>query len=238
MSARLGRLAPAMAVGILFALVLPLSAFADSLVTVDCGDGAPLSTTADVATLTELQASIQGMIDNPSGMSCTLSQSVVVDPTLTVSASNGGNPFVVGGGRYDRGPAPGSSQGCGVNFSLNAHGSNSTGFNGEQSYTINNADGCGSFDFDGHVKATVTCLNVSVSGNVAQIKGKVTEVTGFYATLLSVGDVLESDVADNGPPHSATPDMIDAYVGDASMCVANAALADFPVENGNITVHN
>ena len=121
MTRRFGRLVLAIAAGVLFGLVAPMAALADSLVTVDCGDGSPLSASADLATLTSLQASVQGMIDNPSGMSCTVSQGGLVAPTLTVAASSSsGNPFVVGGGRYDRGPGPGPMQGCGLNFGMSA----------------------------------------------------------------------------------------------------------------------
>jgi hypothetical protein len=238
MSARIGRLIVATTAGILLVLIAPLGVLADSLATIDCGDGSPLSTTADLATLTSLQASIQGMIDNPSGTSCSLSQGGLVDPTLTIGGSNAANPFVVGGGRYDRGPAPGSSQGCGVNFSLNAH-TDKTGFHGEQTYTVNNADGCGDFGFRAHLKANVTCLDVS--GKTAQIKGTVTEVTGFYSTFVSIGDVVESDVVDNGQPSGGNPDLIGNAVypaGTIVVCVADASQATFPVENGNITVHD
>jgi hypothetical protein len=239
MTTRIGRLMVATAAGILLTLAGPLGVLADSLATVDCGDGSPLSTTADLATLTSLQASIQGMIDDPSGINCTLSEGALVDPTLTIGGNNGGNSFVVGGGRYDRGPAPGSSQGCGVNFSLNAH-SDKTGFHGEQTYTVNNADGCGDFGFAGHVKANVTCLDVS--GNAAQIKGTVTQVTGFYSSFVSIGDVVESDVVDNGKPSGGNPDLIDNAVypaGTNTICLADTTHTFFfPVENGNITVHD
>jgi hypothetical protein len=195
--------------------------------------------TAGLATLTSLQASIQGMIDNPSGPSCTLSEGGPVDPTLAIGTNSGGNPFVVGGGRYDRGPGPGSSQGCGVNFSLNAHLDN-TGAHGEQTYTVNNADGCGDFGFAGHVKANVSCLNVS--GNAAQMKGTITEATGYYSSVVSVGNVLETDVVDNGGPSSGNPDLIDNQVyptGTSIACLVDPAHQFiFQVENGNITVHD
>src|ERR1700747_3128588 len=114
-------------------LLLPLPAFADDAVTIDCGDGSPLATTVDLPTLTSLQASVQGMLDNPSGMSCALNQGGVVEPTLTIGGSSGGDAFVVGGGRYDRGSG-GSMQGCGLNFSISAH-QDSTGFHGQQTIT-------------------------------------------------------------------------------------------------------
>ena len=84
----------------------------------------------------------------------------------------------------------------------------------------------------------MTCLDVAI--NAAQIKGTVTEVTGGFIGLVSVGDVLESDVIDNGPPSGPNPDRIDVFAdapGTGLTCLANFT-AFFPVENGNITVHN
>jgi hypothetical protein len=236
MTSRTGRLMTATAAGIVFALAVPSTALADGIVTVDCGDGSPLTAAVDAVTLTSLQASIQGMIDNPSGMTCALSQSSLVDPTLTVSSSDG-NPFVVGGGRYDRGPGPGSMQGCGLNVSISAH-VDSSGFHGQQMITINNADGCSADQ--GQVKANVTCLKVD--GNVAQIKGIISEATGpFFSSLAQPGDTFENDVVDNGSPSGGTPDMIGQYpfsgASTSTSCEPDATLATFPIENGNITVH-
>src|SRR5947209_15434759 len=85
-------------------LVPPAMASADTLtlVTIDCGDGSPLQLTVDTNGLTELQASIQGMIDNPSGLSCSLSTSPVLSPLAVGTSALAGNnpPFVVGGGRF------------------------------------------------------------------------------------------------------------------------------------------
>ena len=213
-------------------VLTPTSAHADSPVTVDCGDGSPLSTVASVDTLAGLQASIQGMIDNPTGMSCALGAA-----TLSLGTTSSNGAFVVGGGRYDRGPGPGATQGCGENFSLNAH-SDASGFHGEQTYTINNADGCGDLGFKGHIKANVTCL--AVFGNRAQIKGTVSEVSGtFFTSIIAVGDVLESDVEDNGPRSSGVPDMIEPVnqPKDTGFVCAADMTPSFPVENGRITVH-
>jgi hypothetical protein len=219
---------------ITLALQFSQMADADGPITVDCGD-TPISGTVDLATLMQLESSIQGMLDNPTGTTCTLSQAPV---SLALSIGSDPGDFVVGGGRFDRGPAPGSSRGCGVNFSLSAHADN-RGFHGQQTYTINNADGCGDLGLQGHVKANVNCL--SVISNAAQIKGTVTEVTGGFSSLIAVGDVLESDVVDNGPPSGGTPDRIDVFQGppfsDATCTAANLA-PFFPVENGNITVHH
>jgi len=235
MRSTIRRVALAALTTITLLLVLPLPAFADNAITVDCGDGSPLTTSVDLPTLTSLQASIQGMLDQPSGMSCTLTQGGAVDPTLTIGTTSGGNAFVVGGGRYYRGSGA-SMQGCGLNFSISAH-QDSTGFHGQQTITINNADGCSADK--GQLKANVTCLNVS--GNVAQIKGTISEASGpFFSSLAAPGDVLENDVVDNAKPSSGTADMIGQYpnpAGTGLVCGADPSLATFPVENGNITVH-
>jgi len=66
----------------LFALSLPIIVSADTLAraTVDCGGGSPLTAAVDLDTLTQIQRSIQGMLDNPSGMSCRLSQPTLAGP--------------------------------------------------------------------------------------------------------------------------------------------------------------
>src|SRR5438132_856233 len=155
MTSRFGRLVLAVAATLAVVMLAPVIALAGSLVNVDCGDGAPLSTTADLTTLTSLQASIQGMVDNPSGMSCSLTQGGVADPTLLgISTSNGGGDrFVVGGGRYGR-----EFPNCPTNFSLNAH-VNGQGPHGTQNVTMTNSDkGCPG---QGHIRANVTCLAVN-----------------------------------------------------------------------------
>jgi hypothetical protein len=236
MSARLGRLMLATIIGVVLAVVLPLAAFADGLVTVDCGDGSPLTTSADVTMLSSIQASIQGIIDNPSGMNCSLSQDALATPTLTLGSSGSGSPYVVGGGRYSRGFGPGPMQGCGVSFGISAH-QDATGYFGSQSFTVNNADGCESYEFNGHIKANVICLDVS--GNVAQIKGTVTQSTGYYTTALPVGTLIETDVVDNGNPSSGVPDTIDTPQPTDAICVAGTdPYLPFTLDNGNITVHD
>ena|SRR5437899_4036736 len=139
----------------LFALLLPIIASADTLAlaTVDCGDGSPLTAAVGLDTLTQIQESIQGMLDNPSGMSCTLSQ-----PTLADPLSTGSDPgsFVVGGGRYDRAQCP-------INFSLSGH-VDKTGAHGTQTATLNNSiPGCPG---QGHIKANVfdALLTLQVTG--------------------------------------------------------------------------
>ena len=212
-------------------------ALADGPVAVDCGDGSPLNAVVDAATLTSLQSSVGAMLANPTGTTCSLSAGGI-DPTVGIGASPSSRAFVVGGGRFDRGPGPGSSQGCGLNFSLSAH-TDKDGVHGEQTYTINNADGCGDLSLHGHIKANVTCLDVL--GNDAQMKGVISEVSGaFFSSLAKVGDTLETDVEDNGNPSGGVPDRIDVFPDStpgANLACGVNEVPFFEVENGNITIH-
>lgn len=221
-----------------FGLWSPTTAYADTPVVVDCGDGAPLSANVDALTLTKLTASVQSILDNPSGTTCSLAAGTL-DPTLT----GGSNPFVVGGGRYARGAIFGpntASYQCGINFSMSAH-KDQDGYHGHQSYTVNNVDGCS--PYSGHISANVTCF--AVNGNVAEIRGLITDVSGFYATpgLLDGLHVFVSEVTDNGPPSALTRDMVyltDDFDGTENDCTAPGAYSVFerPIDNGNITVHD
>jgi len=134
-------------------LLQPAIGHADTLtpVTIDCGDGSPMSGAVDLSTLASLQASIQGMVDNPAGLSCSLSQLALADP---LSASKPGG-FVVGGGRYDRDVCP-------LNFGLSAHIDSAGIGHGTQTLSANNSNpDCGG---TGHVKANVTCVAISLDG--------------------------------------------------------------------------
>jgi len=170
-------------------------------------------------------------------MSCALNAD-----TSTVAPSGGSDPFVVGGGRYARGAifGPGSaSYSCGVNFSMSAH-TDSNGVHGQQSYSVNGADGCA--PYQGNVDANVTCL--AVSGNTAEIRGVITHASGFYVGIQQSGySVFVTDVTDNGPPSAAVRDMVyltnDAD-GTQYDCQVPGQYSVFerPVDNGNITVHD
>src|SRR5690349_11016785 len=111
-------------VAMTFILLLPLAAAAQGPVTVDCGDGFPISGTIDIDSVTQLEGSIQGMLDNPSGTTCSLSQLSVTDPLSTPSDPGS---FAVGGGRYDRDVCP-------LNFALSGH-VDASGAHGTQTIT-------------------------------------------------------------------------------------------------------
>lgn len=216
---------------LLIGLVHPLPAYADTAISVDCGEGSPITGSVDATTLTELQGAVQAMVDNPSGMSCNLALPTRIDP---LAGSNNPGSFVVGGGRY----FAGGGTNCVLNFALNGHVDSSGVAHGTQTATESNSTTeCGG---QGHVKATVTC--VAISGQIAEIRGDITEQTGSLGpAFFPPGDtVLVTDVVDNGKPNSGTPDRIEQFVdstGSENNCLAANANPIFTVDNGNVTVH-
>jgi hypothetical protein len=219
---------------LVLALLYPLPVLANTAVAIDCGDGSPISGSVDLTTLTELQGSVQAMLDNPSGMSCSLSQLSLVDP---LASTNDPGSFVVGGGRYGR-----EAPNCPINFSLSAHVGSSGIAHGTQTATENNTtNGTPPCPGQGHIKANVTC--VAVNGNLAEVRGDITDATGSLGPpFFAVGQVWVTDVQDNGRPSTGIPDDILQFSdnpGTENGCVAGITFPPpFTVDNGNITVHN
>ncbi len=67
-------LALAMVAGLMIGTIVPASALALTGVTLSCDDGTSWTDVVDPHTLTGLVASVQGMLDYPAGLSCTLIQ--------------------------------------------------------------------------------------------------------------------------------------------------------------------
>jgi len=92
----------------------------------------------------------------------------------------------------------------------------------------------------GHIKADVTC--VATNGNVAEVRGIITEQTGSLGPqFFPPGNVFVTDVIDNGNGSSAIPDQIVQSVdsnGTEQNCNASVQSFYFNVDNGNITVHD
>jgi hypothetical protein len=225
-------------VGIALGLVLPPAmAFAETLtlVNLDCGDGNPLQVTVDPATLTELQASVQAMLDNPSGLTCTLSTSpVLISPlglgTSALASSN--QAFVVGGGRYAFSPS------CEANFAISAHQIDSTGAaRGSETFTFPSS--CTDFG-QGHLKADVYCVSVTaattITPAVGEVIGNITEATNSLS--LRAGSAFFSGVSDN--PSIGPPDQIVQAEPSTGFPCDPPPVPPFggaiPIDNGNITV--
>jgi len=223
-----------------FALFVPSIVSADTLtlVTIDCGDGSPLQVTADTAMLTELQASIQAMIDNPSGLTCTLSTSPLLTSPLAVGTAGfaaDDPPFVVGGGRYPL--VLSSTETCELNFGTSAPQTNPTthAARGTETVTIANPSTCPSLG-KGHLKATVDCLMAATTTqqgvNLGELSGTITgEATGFFSNF--TGDAWISDVTDNG--HGSADQITQSAAAGGYDCVAPLP-GQITLDNGNLTV--
>lgn len=202
-----------------------------ALVTIDCGDGYPTTATVDTDTVSDIQESLQAMVDNPAGMLCTLSTAPVTTTTVltasgTSNRASSSTPFVVGGGQY----AAGNIGGCVLNFGLSGHVDSNGVFHGTQTVTNSNSATQPAGCTQGHVKADVSCM--TVVGNQAVLQGPVTEATGSLAGLQ--GQMLTTHVTDNGrPSQGAPPDSIEQ--DDVSGC-GTVAGGSFVLINGNITV--
>ena len=80
---------------------LRVSALGETSVTLNCTDGTSLTVLVDAEALASLTAAVQGMIDYPAGLSCTLVQNPLPLTTsfghVVFAATN--KTFVVAGGR-------------------------------------------------------------------------------------------------------------------------------------------
>ncbi|TMF76627.1 MAG: hypothetical protein E6I18_10130 [Chloroflexi bacterium] len=95
-------LACAVAAGLVIGAALPSSAIGLTQVTLSCDDGTSVTLVVDTDTLASLTASVQGMLDYPAGLTCTLVQSPLPLAFGAIAlASPGSNQFIVAGGRWE-----------------------------------------------------------------------------------------------------------------------------------------
>jgi len=221
-----------------------------SLVAIDCGDGDPLRVVVDADAVAKLQDAVQLTIYDPLGPICSISVSappppapapVVVSPTATTALTIDTAstyletddprfrfPFVFGNGQYRNNHIGG----CLVRSHLKAR-QDRRGFRGFQE--VRGLE----VQCPGRVRATVTCI--AVVGNAAQIRGIIVEADGIFAPRL--GEVIITDVVDNGRPSDTNRDLIDqkttardpAGVAENGCVVADDPLLA-PVLKGNFTV--
>lgn len=92
-------LALAMAAVLAIGSGLPASALGLTQVTLNCDDGTTWTAVVDTGTLTGLVAAVQGMLDYPTGVTCTLLQTPVVRFGDIAVAASRGNTFIVDGGK-------------------------------------------------------------------------------------------------------------------------------------------
>ena len=84
---------------------LRVTALGETSVTLNCTDGTSLTLLVDADTLAGLTAAVQGMIDYPAGLSCTVVQNPLPLTTFFghVALATNPNTLVVAGGRWQVG---------------------------------------------------------------------------------------------------------------------------------------
>jgi len=88
--------------GLTFGPALRASALGETSVTLSCNDGTSLTLLVDANMLAGLTAAVQGMIDYPAGLGCTLIQNPLplTNPFSNVAFAATTNSFIVDGGRW------------------------------------------------------------------------------------------------------------------------------------------
>lgn len=196
-------------------------------VTVDCGDGAPISANVDLQGLTKLQGAIPYMAAdpaNPSDVGCGLSS------TSSTSQGSDSRPFVIGGGSY------GAMFNCSTKFKIKASVDGGGRVHGFQRATAPD-DNCGFGPGEGHITATVVC--VAVSGKVAEMRGIVTESTGplFNGYFgIAPGDVFFSQVRENPDPVKDEINQFKDPSGSLTCVPQLDSTQSQPIDRGDIDV--
>ena len=204
--------------GLMFGTAFPVFGLGETQVTLNCDDGTSMTTTVDPDTLQSLVASVQAILDNPAGLTCTLLQSPIVSWGSVVLAGQK-PPYINGGGRFVH-DCPSGGGVYYTNFAVNAQ--------------TKNGDVVGSFEMKvpdgqcvngGSLKSRATCFNVYV-GSPGTYRGWltsfVTDVDGPYFQVpygVAEHEYLRSGFQDssqygdavnfmdaNSSPDCATPD--------------------------------
>ena len=198
----------------------PAAALGGTPVTIDCGDGYPISATVSLDQLTKLEAIIQDLATYPSGTACSLNQGTA-DPNGSTGT------YAFGAGHY-------GLSGCFFNFSFKAaydHQGNLRGFQRVHALESNPPD-CG----EPYFVANVTCL--AVSGNQAEVRGVISQGDDGFGTGHDLDG--QTGITDGQDSLKGTPDMVDQgydVAGTQNACTApgvNAAF-EFPVD-GHVEV--
>jgi hypothetical protein len=87
--------------GLTLGPALRAAALGEAQVTLSCSDGTSVTLVVDKDTLSSLTAAVQGMIDYPAGLSCTLIQNLLTAPFGGIALASTENTFVVIGGRWE-----------------------------------------------------------------------------------------------------------------------------------------
>ena len=225
------------AVGLLLGMAVPVNGLIGSTrISLSCDDGTTLDTVVDTATLNALQASLQALVAYPAGLSCTLTQSPVVQVgnVATAWAADG---FVNGGGRFPGDCGNGST--FWINFAVNAHNRD-----GGVVGTVNLAVPEGQCAAPGQFKSTPTCLQIFTENpTLAWVTSQIKETSGTYFGQFGVtpGTYHRFSFEDNGTPGQQTAfDRLGLNPVGSDPACAGPSVGPWPwinVLEGNVTIH-
>lgn len=220
-------------------------------VSLSCSDGTALQLALDTLALTALTDAVTSINLYPAGdpaLTCSLSQSTSLTSfTLsTQTTSAGGNPqhdYAVGGGQATVLEC-GQSQDFVENFALSAHVATSGSptdaygtFNLTVSAKPDNVVTCVAEDYPAQLRSKIECL--TVSGNIARFRARVTKATGLYTNPYATTLVIYGAVLDNGTP---TPPVLTDMLGYRGRTQSADPCGDVvpnrPITHGNISVHD
>jgi hypothetical protein len=255
-------LAFVIAIGAFVGAAYPVTAFGDTQVKLSCSDGTISQLVVDADTLFGLTQAIDAMAQYPAGLTCTIATTPVVLNFGAVALASSGDPFVVGGGRYQLPCGAPGLPGLGgggaaattaaaktadfywVNIAVNAH-QKVGGVVG----TLNETIPSGQCVPHGHFTSKPTC--VTVVNNVAYVTSVVTQTSGdtgfttpnFFASgPVTEGNNIRFSFIDNGNPGHQPPgvnDGLNGIIAADDMCAdaSNSPLPIVDLPNGNISVH-
>jgi hypothetical protein len=228
-------------------------------VSLSCSDGTALQLTLDTPALTALTDAVTSISLYPAGdpaLTCSLSQSTSLtsftsfrtlsSTSSTQTMSAGGNPqydYAVGGGQATVLEC-GQSQDFVENFALSAHvatSGNPTDAYGTFNLTVSakpdNVATCVAEDYPAQLRSKIECL--TVSGNIARFRARVTKATGLYTNPFATTLVIYGAVLDNGTP---TPPVLTDMIGYRGRTQSADPCGDVvpnrPITHGNISVHD
>jgi hypothetical protein len=191
-------------------------------VSMPCSDpNGSLAVNVDSTTVGSLALATQGMVDFPSGLNCSLTQT-------SPSTGNPVHNFAVGGGQFLEQCNP-SEPSFALNFSFSAH-SDADGSNVQGTVNLTNPSDQSCL-LKGHETGNVLCL--VVVGNTAAFAGEITNADGGYSN----NKFFEGHATDNGDPQNGQPVDTVAIFGSFTPTSCPLIPGQFPVSNGNIVVH-
>jgi hypothetical protein len=191
-------------------------------VTLSCSDGTNVGLTLSAEEVASLTNAVTAMSLYPAGLTCVVSTQA--DPPTA-----GSKKFdsAVGGGDQFPFMRP-----CSFNFGFSSNTPDDTPTAAKGSFNETIPGGCATLGFEGQLRVSIDCL--AVTGNHADMHGRVTKATGSFAN---------DGFVENGSAYISTTDngMLDTLgfaTVPAPRSVCGGTLNEALIFNGNINVHD